>query len=161
MSYDGPFIIQIISTFAKFLLENTASTALVSKKLYRVFIELAQNVALYSLERTELVSGSSIGKGQVFILGDNHTFKCLTINRILKEHAPILIQNCSEINATSMELLRNKKRDLYKVANFHDTGAHIGLIMIYIYSGNPLEFEIIEKENGDLFFKIAAIINKV
>jgi hypothetical protein len=161
MSYDGPFIIQIIATFAKFLLENTASTAQVSKKLYRVFIELAQNVSLYSLERIDLINGSSIGKGQVTILENKNEFKCITINRIQKEHVPVLIRNCTEINATPMEVLRVKKRDLFRVAKFQDTGAHIGLIMIYIFSANPIEFEIIENKNGELYFKIAATISKI
>ena len=67
MNYDGPFIIQIISTFSKFLLENTVATEHVSKKLYRVFIELAQNVALYSSERVGLINGAFIGKGKVYL----------------------------------------------------------------------------------------------
>lgn len=160
MSYDGPFIIQIISTFAKYLLENTAATKHVSKKLYRVFIELAQNVALYSLERAELISGSHIGKGKVLISENNNEFKCITINKIQNEHAPILIRNCSEINATPIEILRIKKRDLFRAAKFQDTGAHIGLIMIYIFSSNPIEFEVFE-EADEMYFKIVATISKI
>jgi hypothetical protein len=160
MNYDGPFIIQIISTFAKFLLENTVATERISKKLYRVFIELAQNVALYSFERVALINGTFIGKGKVYILENVNTFKCITINRIQKEHAAILTRNCTEINATPAEALRAKRRGLYKLANFQDTGAHIGLIMICTYSANPIEFEIIEKEEGEIYFKIAATINK-
>jgi hypothetical protein len=50
---------------------------------------------------------------------------------------------------------------LRKLASFQDTGAHIGLIMICMYSGHPLDFEIIETENGEKYFKIAATIHKV
>jgi len=122
---------------------------------------LAQNVSLYSLERIDLINGSSIGKGQVTILENKNEFKCITINRIQKEHVPVLIGNCTEINATPIEVLRVKKRDLFRVAKFQDTGAHIGLIMIYIFSANPIEFEIIENKNGELYFKIAATISKI
>lgn len=160
MTYDGPFIIQVISTFAKFLLENTVVTQHVSKKLYRVFIELAQNVALYSFERVELINGTFIGKGNVYITENTNSFQCTTINRIQEEHAPILIRNCTEINATPMKILRNKRRELFRLANFQDTGAHIGLIMIFIYSKNPIEFEIIRKAKDEIYFRIVATISK-
>lgn len=160
MKYEGPFIIQIIFTFAKFLLENTVVTKRVSKKLFRVFIELAQNVSLYSVEREEFINGSYIGKGKVYIMEYDHFFKCITINKIQKEHVEKLITNCTIINASTMEALRTKKKELYKIAKFQDTSAHIGLIMLHVYSTNPIEFEFIE-ENGDTYFKIAVVINKI
>lgn len=159
MNYDGPFIIQIISTFAKFVLENTVVTERVSKKLYRVFIELAQNVALYSYERIELINNTFIGKGSVYIMENKDNFECITINKILPEHATILLKNCAKINATPMSALKAKRRELYKLANVQDTGAHIGLIMIYVYSTNPIQYETIEKQ-GELYFKITATLNK-
>lgn len=161
MNYEGPFIIQIIATFAKFLMDNTVGTSYISKKLYRIFIEMAQNVALYSLERVALTNGTYIGKGNVHILENGKEFKCVTVNRILKEHAEILIRNCSEINATPIDDLRERKRKLYKSANIQDTGAHIGLIMIFIYSENPLAYEIIEETEGEIYFKIIATLSKM
>lgn len=159
MKYEGPFIIQIIFTFAKYLLEHTVATASVSKKLFRVFIELAQNVSFYSLDREAFVNGTFIGKGKVFIMEYETVFKCITINKIHKEHGPVLMKHCMEINASSMEILRAKKKELYKLAKFQDTSAHIGLIMLYIYSTNPVEFELFD-EGEHTYFQIAALINK-
>ena len=158
LNYDGPFTIQVISIFAK-LLENVMASANVKRKLYRIFIELAQNLALYSHNRVQLSDDAEIGKGQVSIIDNPDSFKCITINRVLKDQADFLVKNCSEINNTSTDVLQLRKKSLYKSANFEDSGAHIGLIMISIYSENPIDAEII-RTNGELFIKISATINK-
>jgi hypothetical protein len=161
LMYDGPFNIETISTLAKSLQDNTIATEHVRKKLYRVFIELVQNVALYSGNKILLARGTTVGKGKVFVHYINDGFTCTTINKIIKEHGDILVENCNNINAASSEYLRNKKKRLREVATFQDTGAHIGLIMIALYSGNPLQFEVInDKSTGDTYFKISASIYK-
>ncbi len=158
--YDGPFNIQVISGIARFLSELTIAIHTERKKIYRVFIELTQNVALYSYERTPLLNDTAIGKGKVYFLNLENEFKCITINRIQPEHASVLLNYCREINATPVDELRVKKRELYKMSSFHDTGAHIGLIMIFMYSENLLNIEIIEEEDKSTYFKIVATINK-
>ncbi len=160
LNYDGPFNIQIISGLAKFLSELTIATHSERRKLYRVFIELTQNVALYSSERTPLFNASAVGKGKVYIINKKEKFKCITINKIQKEHVSTLLKNCHEINNTPTEILRVKKRELYRLSGFQETGAHIGLIMIYLYSENKLDIEIIEEEENEIYFKIEATINK-
>ena len=160
LSYQGPFNIQIISGMARFLSELTIATHSDRKKIYRVFIELTQNVALYSYDRVSLLNDSGVGKGQIYFLINEDEFKCITINRILREHAGVLINNCKEINATPPDELRVKKRELYRLSNVKDTGAHIGLIMIFLYSEHLLNMEIIEEDNNITYFKIEATINK-
>jgi hypothetical protein len=160
MNYDGPLNVQIISTFAKFMSENTIAPMHVRKKLYRVFIELTQNVALYSFERVQLTTGPATGKGNIYVINKPNEFKCVTINKIQDEHAPILIENCAAINATPNNALRAKKNNLRKLAHIQDTGAHIGLIMIHMYSESPIDFEIIDKKDDGLYFKVAASISK-
>jgi hypothetical protein len=161
MTYEGPFSIQIISTLAKFSMESILASEQAREKLYRVFIELAQNVALYSFHRVKTSTGSFIGKGKVCITDEEHKLRCTTINEIQKEHGSVLNTNCTEINNTTLNNLRAKKRSLRKKAEFEDTGAHIGLIMICIYSENPLSYEIINDTNSDkMYFKISATINK-
>ena len=60
-----------------------------------------------------------------------------------------------------MFALRAKKKKLHRQAEFKDTGAHIGLIMISIYSGNTLQYEIIKDEiTNKIYFKILATIYK-
>jgi hypothetical protein len=160
LDYEGPFNIQIISTLATFLSAQTIAPITVRKKLYRIFIELAQNVALYSFERVMLINGSEVGRGNVYVADLPNEFKCFTINRIKKEHAPILIKNCTEINTSPSIALKAKKNSLRKLAYIQDTGAHIGLIMVRLYSGNLIGFEIIDKKGKEIYLKITVTINK-
>jgi Family of unknown function (DUF6272) len=161
MTYEGPFGIQIISVLAKFSQDNIDASEQAREKFYRIFIELAQNVALYSFNRVPLSNGTTIGQGKVYITEEKQEIQCVTINEIQKEHGAILDANCAEINQSNMYALRNKKRKLHRQAEFKDTGAHIGLIMISIYSGNPLQYEIInDTMNNKIYFKILATIYK-
>jgi len=159
--YDGPFSIEIISTLAKSLQENIIATDYVKKKLYRVFIELTQNVALYSFDKVLLATGASIGKGKTIVQITNDTIICTTTNKILKEHSDILINNCLNINKSNPDDLREEKKTLRKMSTIKDTRAHIGLIMVSIYSGNDLNYEVInENTTGSTYFKISATIHK-
>ena len=161
ITYEGPLSIQIISALAKFLQENINASEKVRDKLYRVFIELAQNVALYSFNRVALSNGTISGKGKVYIAENKNQLYCTTINEIQKEHGTILEANCTAINSSTKHDLRIKKNNLYKRSEFEATGAHIGLIMICIYAENPLSFEIInDKNTNKMYFKISATINK-
>jgi hypothetical protein len=161
ITYEGPFGIKIISALAQFSNENIDAPEQARKKFYRIFIELAQNIALYSYNRAILSDGSTIGQGKAFITEGEHDIKCGTLNEILKDHGAILDANCAEINKSSIFALRTKKKKLHRQAEFKDTGAHIGLIMISIYSGNPLEYEIItDVKTNKMYFKIIATINK-
>lgn len=160
LSFEGPFNIEIISTLAKFLSEGPVASVHVRKKLCKVFIELVQNVAKYSFNRIQMHNGFWVGTGKVFVLNDPDTFKCGTINKIQVEHAPILVKNCTEINHSDRQTLRERKNNLRRLASIKDTGAHIGLIMISLYSENQLDFEIIE-DNNDLYFKLIATLKNI
>ena len=161
LRYEGPFEIEIISTLAQFLWQNINASDFTRRRLYRVFIELVQNVALYSLDRVLLHNNKTYGKGLVYIVEKDEEFTCTTINKIMKEHAPILTQNCTDINNSTVEQLRKKKKKLRELIKVQDTGAHIGLIMINMYSANPLNFKILnDAENDELYFYISASIRK-
>jgi hypothetical protein len=162
LTYEGPFGIQIISALAKFLRENCDASELTRVKLYKVFIELAQNVALYSLDKVKFFNNSDIGKGKVNVIEAGNNLYCTTINEIQKEHGYILNANCAEINKATKNELQIKKKKLHRLAEFEDTGAHVGLIMISFYSENPLSYEIInDKDTDKMYFKISAIIKKL
>lgn len=161
MMYDGPFNMQVISTLAKSLLENSTAPEPAKMKLYRVFIELTQNLAQYSYQQVMLVNGETAGKGKVIITDEEQHFTCTTINKVRQEHCSILEKNCHDINNSSVKQLKEKKRSLRKMSDFNDTGAHIGLIMISLYSGNPLKYEILYDDTcAEYYFRITATIQK-
>ena len=159
LTYSGPFSMRIISGIGKFLVENLEASEHIKSRVYKVFIELTQNVALYSAKRIVHDSGNTIGEGLLSVKVTNENIVLTTKNRLLKEHSGILIQNCQSINKSTEDILKEKKHVLRRESTFLDTGAHIGLITICLISRNPLDFEI--SENGNLqYFALSTKINK-
>jgi hypothetical protein len=161
VSYYGPFSMRVISNIGKYLLESENAIELAKMRLYRVLIELSQNVALYSYNRLQIPNQSTLGVGSVKITSNNDHYKCQTLNKILPEHKDILIKNCAEINNSNEFELKKKKMILRNESSLRDNSAHIGLITMSLYSGNPLEFNVLnDNESQSHYFSINVTINK-
>lgn len=162
LAYHGPINIELISFMANYLKNVVATEHPVHKKLFRVFIELTQNVSYYSARVTEIPDANNQRKGIGWFSLDEseHSFIFQTGNLIRKEHGPILEKNCSEINDLDENALRELKRKTRSMAAIHDVGAHIGLIHTGIISGNPLDYKITRIDDNHSFFNIAVKISK-
>jgi hypothetical protein len=160
-SFEGPFNMRIISTLGKYLTDYLDTSFETRMCMYRVFIEICQNVALYALDRVFENKKNTVGYGKLILTEDENQLTCYTINKILDAHSIILKQNCDNINRLSTDELTELKEKLRRESSIEDLGAHIGLISIRLYSKNQLNFEIIEKpgENSK-FFAITATIKK-
>jgi hypothetical protein len=159
VSYYGPFSMRVISNIGKYLLESENAIELAKMRLYRVLIELSQNVALYSYNRLHIPNQSTLGVGSVKITSNKDYYKCQTLNKILPEHQEILMKNCTEINNSNEFELKKRKVILRNESSLRDNSAHIGLITMSLYSGNPLEFDVLN-ESQSHFFSINVTINK-
>lgn len=159
LTYSGPFSMRIISGIGKFLMDNLEAPEIVKIRAYKVFIELTQNVALYSSKRLKHANNTSIGEGFLSITEDDGNIKLVTKNNILPEHKSILINNCNSINQSTENQLKEKKHLLRREASFSESGAHIGLITISLISHNPIHFEF-EINNKTESFIISSLINK-
>ncbi len=161
LSYNGPFSIKVVSVIAKFVTDNMNSQKIPLMRFYRVFIELSQNVSLYSTNRLFHDDGTSIGIGSLFIYENGDSIICKTKNQILTEHQEILKNNCININNSTEVELRKQKEKLRRECSLKDTGAHIGLITIALYSGSHLDFEFeFHEESKNYNFSISAAISK-
>jgi hypothetical protein len=129
-------------------------------KIYKVFIELTQNVSYYSAESKEINQGLYSGIGWFSLDEFEEYYKFTTANLILKEHAPILHKNCNEINTMNEFELRELKRKTRGQAKIRDIGAHIGLIHTGLITGNSLEFNIDEIDDKYSYFTISAKLDK-
>ena len=161
LCYHGPIDIDLVSFFSNYLKQNIKANSIVISRIYRVLIELMQNISYYSVDQyySDRTFGSGIGW---FRLDEaEHAFTITSGNRILKEHGPILERNCKEINSLSEESLRELKRKTRRQANIRDIGAHIGLIQAGLLTGNTLELKIQPIDTKYSFFTISARVNNV
>lgn len=162
MSFHGPISLDFISFAANYIREMVDADQKLLKRIFKVFIELVQNVSYYSAEvrKNEKHPNTRRGVGWFRIDESEIDFVISTGNLINKEHGPILLNNCKEINQLDEVKLRDLKRKTRRQASIKDIGAHIGLIHTGIISGNPLEIEISDVNEQHSFFVIKVKINK-
>ena len=158
--FTGPFSMRIITAIGTYITEKVEAHLVTKTKLYKIFIELAMNVSKYSYEQYVNCDASANGMGELKVFEDEGYFYCQTRNKILEEQGDILIKNCETINSSSHTDLRLMRSCLRKEAPIRDTGAHIGLITIKLFSENQIEYEVTKDINKDVYFTIKARIDK-
>jgi len=158
--YKGAFTVNLISILGNQIKLQPEIDFKTVQKLFKIFMELTQNVSYYSSEIVEVKSGVSCGSGWVAVQNFNDYFKITTGNLIKPEHGPKLVSYCEEINSFDEIQLRKLKRDIRSQALERDTGAQIGLIQTSIISGNKLLFEILKQTPQDHVFIISTETGK-
>jgi hypothetical protein len=150
-------LISILSNHIRLLLHHDFKAL---QKIFKIFIELCQNVSYYSAESIEVNTGIFCGSGWVSIQDLDEYYHITTGNVIKPQDAEILIRYCNEINSLSEEELRKLKREIRSEALAKETGAHIGLIQTSIISGNHLKYLIDKEDSGKPIFILTAVIRK-
>jgi hypothetical protein len=158
--YHGPINIDLISILSNYLKQFISTEAVTMGRIYKVFIELAQNVSYYSAEQHDEKRSFGAGIGWFRIDEDEEYFAIQTGNRIYKEHGAILIKNSKEINSLNEKDLRELKRKTRSKAGKLDIGAHIGLIQTGLITGNLLETNVEPINEKHSYFTITAKVNK-
>lgn len=158
--YKGPINIDLVSFISNYLKQHINANNIVVSRIYKVLIELIQNVSYYSVDQFNSHRSFGTGIGW-FRVEENETwFTVSTGNRIFKEHGPILVQNSKEINSLKEDDLRALKRRTRSQASQRDIGAHIGLIQTGLLTGNALDLTIEPVDDKFAYYTITAKINK-
>jgi hypothetical protein len=160
MYYHGTINIDLISYTSNFMKQQINSNNIVIGKIYKVFIELTQNVSYYSADQNDSSRAFGSGKGWFKIDEDENFFIISTGNKILKEHGNVLIKNSSEINTLNEDDLRELKRKTRSLAGIRDIGAHIGLIQTGLITSNRIIVKVEALDNIYSYFTISAKVNK-
>jgi hypothetical protein len=158
--YRGAFTVNLISILGNQIRLLPDIDYKTMQKIFRIFMELTQNVSYYSADIVEVKMGMSCGSGWVTVQNFGDTLRISTGNRIKPEDGHKLISYCQEINSFTEEDLRKLKRDIRSQALERDTGAQIGLIQTSLVSGNKLEFDILDDDKGEIIFIISTTISK-
>ena len=160
VSYKGPFDKNAMSLIGNYIRGIISMNPRASKKVFKVFIELAQNIAQYSAEKNIIGDFIGAGVGSLVIVGFQDYFQIVTGNLIKNENLGPVIDKCELINTLDKEGLRKLKREQLKQNEYHRTGADIGLIQLAITSDNPLDIEVKPIDQKLSFFTIRVKIDK-
>ncbi len=132
----------------------------VTKKVFFVFIELAQNIYRYSSERATL-DNKKVGAGMVAIRESDTHFMILAGNTIRKPDMQLLIEQCQTVNQMSPDELKKAYKDRIKAPREGEgVGAGVGLISIVRKAGNQIQIETTSIDDDYAFLVFSIQVNK-
>lgn len=130
------------------------------RQLYKIFIELFQNILLYSYEKYQFSEKKTIGCGAINILETKNSFKITTSNPAKTEQINKINKYCNYINSIARKELRKLKVKKRQTADSLKDNAGIGLIQIILNSSNPINVDMQPVTNELGFLSLTATINK-
>ncbi len=160
ISYKGPVDDRILALIGNYIEAILGKYPKASRKLFRIFIELAQNISYYSAEKIDLGESKEIGLGTLLISEYDDNFTFITGNSVYNDNIIPLIEKCEFINSLDRESLREYKRAQRKMPQGTLGNAHIGLIQVALTSAHPLDLEVSPVDDNISYFSIAVKIDK-
>lgn len=161
--YKGPFLERVLTLIGEKISILIQDDPRLNKKIFSIFIELAQNIAYYSEERHQETkeNGKSYGKG-TFIISESPDYYTLTSANLIKESwAQEILEKSELINSLDTESLRKLKRDLRNQPRHEgQLGGNIGLVDIALKAGTSLKVDVIEVDEAFSFFSLSIDVPK-
>ncbi|MBI9052433.1 MAG: hypothetical protein JEY96_01360 [Bacteroidales bacterium] len=160
LSYKGPFYIELISVFGTNIRNLNDVYIDARKKLFKIFIELSQNVSNYSEDFHIVNNIQRIGVGELNVNETKDKYYFSTKNQVKKTDAEILAERCKLINSSEYNRLRELKREQRLNSPGEKFGARIGLIQAVMLSKNTLDFEVENINDTFSYFTLTVKIDK-
>lgn len=159
IAYRGTFEKSILGVLAQNIESSVQEGTVLKKKFFKLFLELAQNIASHSVEISSTSEGEDSGVGLLIIKhkGDNYLF--ITGNLIEAEQFSAIKKIIDHINSLDREKLRILKRTHFEFAEKGEKN-YLGLIQTALVSGHKLEIAKQETDNDKLFLIISAELSK-
>lgn len=161
LSYKGPLTDVLLSEFSRDIREKLQQeNSKTGKKVFAIFMELAQNVLFYSKEENHFANNRD-KVGTLVILQNQDTFRLITGNLVYKMDVPRLKEKCEVINSLDREALREYKRKLRNSPKPEESkGAGIGLVQAALTASNPLRVQIQDLAGDFAFFVLSVNVKK-
>lgn len=161
IGYTGTFDNQVLGVIAKNLgdvLEDESPKA--SKKIFKIFIELAQNIAFYSAETQTDATGATFGVGTLLVRNYQNSYLFATGNIVHTEKIQPVIEKCEKINSLDRDGLREYKRKQRNLPQGPKGGGNIGLIQVALTADSTLKYNLIPIDDKHSFYAIGIEIQK-
>ena len=160
ISYIGPFDGQLLSLLAANIEDSLWDDPKRGKKFFKIFIELSQNIYLYSKEKaTGLDKSAGVGLMLIKEFGDH--FQFITGNLVAYKDYVKLTDKCNQIISKTKEELREFKRQQRSLPRESETdGGNIGIIQSTILSGYPPSYTFHKIDDDNYFYILSVRIDK-
>ncbi|MCP5050498.1 MAG: hypothetical protein GY940_25260 [bacterium] len=134
------------------------------KKVFAVFIEMAQNIAHYSSERVHMSgnpSGNGVGAGIIVVTEAENIFTITSGNMVKTNLTPAIIKHCQTINQMDKEELKQfYKQQIKGARETGKRGAGVGLIDIARKSGDSIKYQVDSLDDEHSFLVLSVKINE-
>ncbi|MCQ2251227.1 MAG: SiaB family protein kinase [Bacteroidales bacterium] len=160
ISYTGIFDTEILSVLAKEIEGKLSADDKINKKVFKIFIELAQNISFYSLERELNADGSDMGVGTMIIRDFGKYFEFSTGNKTTMENIIPVMEKCDNINSMDHDKLREYRRLQRNMPAGAKGGGNIGLIQVALTANSKIEYSLIKCDDGAYFYIVSVRISK-
>ena len=140
--FKGPFLDKILALEGEKINLLVNEDPAINKKVFSIFIELAQNVAYYSEDRSEH-DNKMLGRGTFLITESKTHYTLSSANLIKKGWKDDVLEKVMLINSLDHDELRQLKRDLRSHPREGHFGGNIGLVEIAIKARSPFHAEVL------------------
>lgn len=160
--YRGSVDDQVLMRAKTSLEQQLSVSSKIVRKMFAVFVELAQNISRHSPECNYFgKEKDDNGVGFIRVYSEEDVYYLHAGNWIMRKEAGELEEKCRQLNAMSYAELRKMKQDIFaqpKVAK--QKGGRVGLIQIALRSKSPLLTKIEDHGYDDLvYFNISTKIS--
>lgn len=132
-----------------------------SKKIFSIFVELAQNIHHYSAEKVQINESKTVGKGIIVIQENKSEYLVSSGNLMEKSNSGSILAKCNHINSLEPSELKAFYKQQVKIPReLEKDGGGIGFIDIARKSGSKLDVQIKNVDEKSSFFILSVRINK-
>lgn len=163
LSFKGAVSQDLLSRLAanlknKSLADNTA----IGRKVFGIFIELAQNVHLHSSEKSYSVKEDRpIGTGFLLVGEASDHYLISSSNMIKVEETVATLERCKYINSLNEEGLKKYYKEQRRMPQRKDKpGANIGLIDMARRSSNPIDASVYAYDDENSIITLSIKLDK-
>lgn len=162
VSFKGAISQEVLSEFGS-MIRSSLSAETNTKKIFAVFIELAQNIVHYSSERqTMFGSASQVGIGIIILREKLDHFSLSAGNFISNDTVEKVKLKCEKVNSMNKDELKAYYQEQIKSPRKTESskGAGLGLIDIARKADGPIECTIDPIDNSNSFLTLSVIFKK-
>ncbi|MBD1207282.1 MAG: hypothetical protein H9535_02545 [Ignavibacteria bacterium] len=168
MSFKGafaqPIIVEIGQTLRSKIaaqpVESITERTLLMKKIFAVFVELAQNVMFYSAEQELDEYGKECGVGILVISENAETYCVSSGNQIASADGERLSTLCESVRALSKEELKERYTEQRRLPRGSSSGAGLGFLDVARRADLPLEYAVTPLSGDRALFMLSAYFAK-
>jgi hypothetical protein len=168
MSFKGafaqPIIVEIGQTLRSKIaaqpIESITERTLVMKKIFAIFVELAQNVMFYSAEQELDEYGKECGVG-ILVISENADTYCVSSgNQIALADEESICARCEALRTLSKDELKERYAEQRRLPRGGSKGAGLGFLDIARRADLPLEYAVTPLSGDRALFMLSAYIAK-